>query len=286
MPNRSPHGGISFSRVFGAFVGIVFLVFNLWSFRQNYLLKHSGVVIQGVVIRTNVVRHRGGMAYNVDYGFDVANKHYDGTGQTTASAYLKLRPGGPIEIRYVSSDPSISETADMSHNDVSLLLIGLLGIPVSLFILGVNFRREHLPTQYVQALDVDPVEETALIELPNGISGIAYTMYPVSDMKRARRFYEEELGLRVAQNFEDRWVEYHLWDNCFAITTLMSEALKPSVEAGGRIAFEVHDVDAFVSQLRKKGVPIKTEPFSTPACRMAVLMDPEGNAFILHQRFH
>ncbi len=148
MPRSSSQQGISFSRVFGAIVGLVFLVFNLWSFRQNYLLKNSAVTAQGVVIRTSAERHRGGMAFSVDYAFDAAGRHFEENGQITSGAYLKLRPGGSIDIRYVSSEPSISETSDMSHNKVSLMLIGLLGIPISLFILAVNFRRERLPAQY------------------------------------------------------------------------------------------------------------------------------------------
>jgi len=284
MATESHRGGTSLSRLFGAGVGVVFLVFNLWSFRQNYLLKNSGTTTQGTVVSTNMMRRKGGIAYNVEYGFDVAGQHYEGTGQTTSSAFLKLRPGGAIAIRYVSSSPSISETSDMSHNNVSLFLIGLLGIPISLFILGVNLRGERLPAQYSQKQVLNPVIDTAPIELPNGISGIAYTMYPVSDMKRARKFYEQELGLKVAQDYGGKWVEYYLWDNCFAIATITGDDLKSTAKAGGSIAFEVNDVDAFVSQLRKKGIQIKLEPFSTPVCRMAVIVDTEGNALTLHHR--
>jgi hypothetical protein len=194
MPNRSPQGHISFSRVFGAIVGFIFLVFNLWSFRQNYLLKHSAVGVQGVVIRTSAVRHRGGMAFNVDYAFDAGNRHFEATGQLTSDAYLKLRPGGPIDIRYVSSEPSISETADMSHNKVSLILIGCFGLPISLFILGVNLRKERLPAQYAQRQNLELVEENSGIEeMSSGDMG------------------------KTAPVFPDKWIAQPLWDNCRAI---------------------------------------------------------------------
>ena len=40
---------------------------------------------------------------------------------------------------------------------------------------------------------------------------IAFTMYSVIDMVRARHFYEETLGLKVSQiSAEDKWVEYDL----------------------------------------------------------------------------
>ena len=116
------------------------------------------------------------------------------------------------------------------------------------------------------------------------IKHIAFTMYPVTDMVRARRFYEDTLGLqltrREAREFE--WVEYDLDGGTFALTDL-KEGGAPSAEAGGSIAFEVQNVDQIVEQLRAKGVRIKLEPLSTPVCRLAVILDSEGNAITLHQ---
>jgi predicted enzyme related to lactoylglutathione lyase len=116
------------------------------------------------------------------------------------------------------------------------------------------------------------------------IKHIAFTLYPVTDMARARRFYEDTLGLhltrREAREFE--WVEYDLDGGTFALTNLM-EGGAPSADAGGSIAFEVQNVDETVEQLRAKGVRVKLEPLSTPVCRLAVILDSEGNALTLHQ---
>jgi predicted enzyme related to lactoylglutathione lyase len=114
------------------------------------------------------------------------------------------------------------------------------------------------------------------------IKRIAFTVYPVRDMARARQFYENDLGLAVSMNFLDRWVEYELAGGVFAITT-MAEGIRPAADAGGSIAFEVDDVDALTEQLRGKGVKVLVEPFSTPVCRMGVVADPEGNALTLHR---
>lgn len=116
------------------------------------------------------------------------------------------------------------------------------------------------------------------------IKHIAFTLYPVTDMARARRFYEDTLGLRLtrreAREFE--WVEYDLDGGTFALTNL-TEGGAPSADAGGSIAFEVENVDETVEQLRAKGVRVKLEPLSTPVCRLAVILDSEGNALTLHQ---
>ena len=116
------------------------------------------------------------------------------------------------------------------------------------------------------------------------IKHIAFTMYHVTDMTRARRFYEEILGLRMARReaHEFEWVEYDLDEGTFALTNL-SEGVAPSADAGGSIAFEVQNVDSAVQQLRAKGVRVKLEPLSTPVCRLAVILDSEGNAITLHQ---
>jgi predicted enzyme related to lactoylglutathione lyase len=115
------------------------------------------------------------------------------------------------------------------------------------------------------------------------IKKIAFTMYPVTDMKRARKFYEEELGLKSTVDIRGEWIEYDLAGGCFAITTMVKDSVSPSASAGGSIAFEVENVDALTDRLRSRGVAVKFGPIQTPVCRMAVVLDPEGNALTLHQ---
>jgi predicted enzyme related to lactoylglutathione lyase len=111
------------------------------------------------------------------------------------------------------------------------------------------------------------------------IEKIAFTVYPVTDMKRARRFYEETLGMKLSTKPHDVWVEYEPSGGCFALTTTM----KPSASGGGVIAFEVENVDALTAELRRKGVPIPMDVIDTPVCRMSLVEDPEGNRVLLHQ---
>ncbi len=114
---------------------------------------------------------------------------------------------------------------------------------------------------------------------------VAFTMYPVKDVARARQFYEETLGLKpgsVSSGGDGGWVEYDLpQGGCFAITTF-SETV-PSDAAGGMVAFEVDDIDGLMDALKAKGVRFKTDLIHSPVCRMAVCLDSEGNAILLHQ---
>lgn len=113
---------------------------------------------------------------------------------------------------------------------------------------------------------------------------VAFTMYPVTDMARAQAFYEETLGLPAAkESVSGKWIEFDLPNGgCLALTTMVQDVL-PSSEAGGSLAFEVEDIHALSKTLKSKGVKFKMDLFESPVCHMAVALDSEGNAFMLHQ---
>ncbi len=114
---------------------------------------------------------------------------------------------------------------------------------------------------------------------------VAFTMYPATDVPRARKFYEEVFGLAPGSKGEHGgvwWVEYDLpGGGCFAITNATQDA--PSAAAGGTIAFEVEDLDALIADLKSKNVEFKGDMIHSPVCRMAVCVDSEGNSILLHQ---
>jgi predicted enzyme related to lactoylglutathione lyase len=114
-------------------------------------------------------------------------------------------------------------------------------------------------------------------------SKVAFTMYPVADMARARAFYEETLGLGPSRNAATSpWVEFDRpGGGCLAITTVSPN--EPSASAGGTIAFEVDDLAGLVADLKAKGVAFPAEDIESPVCRMAICLDSEGNAIILHK---
>lgn len=114
------------------------------------------------------------------------------------------------------------------------------------------------------------------------ITSIAFTVYPVSSMERARAFYEHALGLHVSYHYENIWVEYDLGDSTFAITTTKM-GHTPGAN-GAIVAFEVSDLDAFVLKMKERAVSFVMEAFETPVCRMAVIEDPDHNHITIHKR--
>lgn len=116
------------------------------------------------------------------------------------------------------------------------------------------------------------------------IKQIAFTGYPVVDMKRARQFYESALGLKNPTEIAGgKWLEYVIGEGCFALTSIAQERFKPCANGPG-IAFEVDDVDAVFKQVLAQGGKILLEPSETPICRMAMVTDTEGNFFAIHRR--
>jgi predicted enzyme related to lactoylglutathione lyase len=113
------------------------------------------------------------------------------------------------------------------------------------------------------------------------ITSIAFTVYPVSDMARARRFYEQALGLTLSRDFGGQWVEYDLVAGTFAITTY-DTGHQPRAR-GASVGFEVQDLDVFAERLKAKGVPFVLDTFSTLVCRMAVIEDPDKNHLVIHK---
>lgn len=114
------------------------------------------------------------------------------------------------------------------------------------------------------------------------ITAIAFTVYPVSNMERARAFYEHVLGLHISRHYRDVWVEYDISASTFAITT--TEMGHTPGAKGAVVAFEVSDLDAFILKMKERAVPFVLEAFDTPVCRMAVIEDPDGNHVTIHQR--
>ena len=116
------------------------------------------------------------------------------------------------------------------------------------------------------------------------ITEIAFSCYAVTNMARARKFYEEVLGLKptvVHDSEHGQWVEYVFGPHCLSLGS--SPAFKPSPD-GCSVALEVEDFDAAIAHLRANHVKFRIEPMPTPVCHMTMIYDPDGNTICLHKR--
>jgi len=111
---------------------------------------------------------------------------------------------------------------------------------------------------------------------------IAFTCYAVTNMARARKFYEGVLGLKPARKFSKNFVEYDLGPGTLAVGCAPKQ-WKPSTK-GTTAALEVRDFEAAVAHLKKKKVKFAIPPMEFPNCWMVGVRDPDGNQIILHHR--
>ncbi len=115
------------------------------------------------------------------------------------------------------------------------------------------------------------------------IKGIAFVVYAVTDMPRAKKFYEGVLGLKTNGDFpgSENWVEYAVGSD--TLTLGCSPEWKPSSD-GAVVALEVDNVVQMAEELKSKGVSFKLEPQNFPSCNMAVIYDPDKNLIMIHQK--
>jgi len=117
------------------------------------------------------------------------------------------------------------------------------------------------------------------------ITEIAFSSYPVTDIPKARAFYEGVLNLKATSETnlgeQGHWVEYDIGPGTLGIGR--SPGWKPAPD-GCTVALEVNDFEQAVAAFTAAAVPIKMGPFETPVCRMVMISDPDGNTIIIHKR--
>ena len=115
------------------------------------------------------------------------------------------------------------------------------------------------------------------------ITAIPFVACPVTNMHRARAFYEGVLQLKPASiTCEGKWVEYAIGESTFVISNIAPD-WTPSSQ-GTSVAFEVDDIYDVLSLLKAHGSDIFEDVFETPVCHMALVSDPDGNKLTIHKR--
>jgi predicted enzyme related to lactoylglutathione lyase len=111
------------------------------------------------------------------------------------------------------------------------------------------------------------------------VSGIAFAMYPVTDMPRSLAFYREVLGLKPSGLNWESWVEFEVGGATFGIGDF-EQVGKPGTAQS--LALEIADLPGFRKLLSERGVE-SSEPHETPLCFISMVSDPDGNQIWLHQ---
>jgi predicted enzyme related to lactoylglutathione lyase len=114
------------------------------------------------------------------------------------------------------------------------------------------------------------------------VKEFAFVFHPVTDVARARKFYEGVLGLKTGMQVEvgpgQWWIEYDIAGQALAISNAIPG--KPA----SSLALEVASVDAALAAAKTAGATTGAGVLEFPPCRMFVVKDPDGNEITLHQR--
>jgi lactoylglutathione lyase len=120
---------------------------------------------------------------------------------------------------------------------------------------------------------------------------IKFTQLPVSDQRRAVRFYTDQLGFRIIQNTpyknDWRWIELGIPGAETAIVLTRRDNETPSDVPS--LVLAVDDVEATYDELRAKGVTALQSPMPAPwnpQQRFALLQDSEGNSILIAPTDH
>lgn len=115
-------------------------------------------------------------------------------------------------------------------------------------------------------------------------------MLPVTDVTRARRFYEEKLGLHPRRTLSSGETIFESNGGTFALYPRE----KPPVSDHTALSWEVSDLGAEVRALRERGVAFEDYPelnthdgiAEMAGERAAWFKDPDGNILCLHEQRH
>jgi predicted enzyme related to lactoylglutathione lyase len=114
------------------------------------------------------------------------------------------------------------------------------------------------------------------------VKEIAFIYHCVSDVARARRFYEQLLGLKVGLEYEGApgkwWIEYDIAGVAFGITNV-----SPPCKKAATLAFEVVGIDSALAAVRGANIPLTEELTEFPRCRSFAIADPDGNEIMFHE---
>jgi predicted enzyme related to lactoylglutathione lyase len=113
------------------------------------------------------------------------------------------------------------------------------------------------------------------------VNGVVFVSYYVADIERARRFYEEILGLKMALEYEGApgkwWIEYDVGVTTFAVRNFgeIDSKIVP--------ALEVADIEAAFAAVEAAKATITEKLEEFPRCRSFTIKDPDGNEIMIHQ---
>jgi predicted enzyme related to lactoylglutathione lyase len=117
------------------------------------------------------------------------------------------------------------------------------------------------------------------------ITGVDFIALPTKDAEKAKKFYEEVLGLPLRKQWGDMPAYEFDTDN-LTLAVMQSDAFGMKFEPHAYpVEFHVSDFDAAHEKLEKEGIEFVGETIDSGVCKQAFFKDPDGNALAIHHRY-
>jgi catechol 2,3-dioxygenase-like lactoylglutathione lyase family enzyme len=117
------------------------------------------------------------------------------------------------------------------------------------------------------------------------ITGVDFSIIPVTDIERSRRFYGEVLGLEPSKQWGSM-PAYEFETGSLTLAVVQMDAFGQEFRPnGGGIALQVDDVAAARAELESRGVTFNTDIIDSGVCHQAYFADPDGNPLGIHHRY-
>jgi catechol 2,3-dioxygenase-like lactoylglutathione lyase family enzyme len=117
------------------------------------------------------------------------------------------------------------------------------------------------------------------------VTGVDFVTLPTKDAEKARKFYEDTLGL----SFLKQWGSlpaYEFNTDNLTIAVMESEAFGRKFEPHAfPLEFQVEDFHAAKSELESRGIEFVGDPIDSGVCHQAFFKDPDGNMLAIHERY-
>jgi predicted enzyme related to lactoylglutathione lyase len=117
------------------------------------------------------------------------------------------------------------------------------------------------------------------------VTGVDFVTVPTQDFETAEKFYTDVLQLERSKQWGDMPAREFEAGN-LTIAIMQMDAFGREFKSGSAaIALHVDDVEAERKRLEDAGVEFQNDTLDSGVCHMAFFQDPDGNAFILHNRY-
>jgi catechol 2,3-dioxygenase-like lactoylglutathione lyase family enzyme len=117
------------------------------------------------------------------------------------------------------------------------------------------------------------------------VERVDYIRVPVDDMKKAKHFYGEVLGLPRNPHLDhEDWIEYEAPNVTLAVVTPETHDYEFAPLPPSTIALRVADVAEAKAKLEAAGVQVN-DVWDSGVCKGAAFSDPAGNRILLHRRY-